>query len=74
MNANGSPATRAELAANIQRIDEHLAAIRADVAEIRRRLGDPGRWVGARLTGLFDRALPALLVGGTVFIAARLTG
>lgn len=35
MEANGSPVTRAELAAHIKGIDEHFDTIAADIAEIK---------------------------------------
>ena len=66
MSANGSPVTHAELAAHIRRIDENLAAIN-------KKLDAPGRWVGARVSRLFDWGLVAALAA-TVATAVRTIG
>jgi len=71
MSGNGSTVTRAELAAQIRRIDDNLLGIREDIADIRARIAIPGRWINARLTRVLDQALPSILVGAIVFFVAH---
>lgn len=66
MSVNGSPVTRAELAAHILRIDESLNFMRSDIAEIRDAVTAPRRWLGDRLNKLLDYTL----VGVAAFVAA----
>ncbi|MCR4340943.1 MAG: hypothetical protein NUW01_13770 [Gemmatimonadaceae bacterium] len=70
-DGNGSHVSRAELAAHIQRIDENMAGLRADFTALRADLKAPTRWLGARLTGVVDRALPLALVAAVTYLITQ---
>lgn len=73
MSANGTPVSRAEMAAHIRRIDENLDFMRHDIADIHERLTAPQRWLGARAARLVDWSLVAALAA-TVATVVRNIG
>ena len=68
---NGGAITRAELAAHIRRIDEHLAAIDGRLRRIEERIVAPAHWIGGRLTAVVDRVLPLGAVAAVTFLVAH---
>ena len=72
-DANGSHVTRAELAAHILRIDERTAHMDARLERIEKRLDTKPaqRWLAGRVTSVVDKALPAVLVGGVVYLTTH---
>lgn len=63
--------TRAELGAHLDPMREDIHEIREDVYEIRKALGAGPRWVGARLTALFDRFLPVGIALAGAYLLSR---
>lgn len=68
MRSNGSPVSRAELGAHLERIDSALESLHEKVDHIAERLDSRSLWWQARLAAVIDRAAIAGLAALVVWL------